>query len=309
MSIEDISKSVHQRLLNTRDETGEQFNHLLVRYGLERLLYRIEASGHANVFILKGAVLFSLWHALPGRPTRDIDLLGTGEQTHKRLRSIFADVCAAKVTADGLRFDEASIQTDDIREGREYHGIRVRMLAFLGKARIPIQIDVGFGDALTPPPERLHYPAILDFPTPYLRAYHPATVVAEKVNAMVVLGAMNSRMKDFYDVHMILTHIPIDGTLLVDAIRATFSRRKTSLPSDLPIVFTQEFLEDGTKETLWRAFLDRSLLSSFGMSLAEVLGDLKFWLWPLLQAEEQPEDRASAGDGNVQNDLAAKSPK
>jgi hypothetical protein len=154
VSTENIAKSVHQRLLNIRDTTGEQFNHLLMRYGLERLLYRIQASGHAETFVLKGAMLFALWHDVPGRPTRDIDLLGFGDLTHDRLRAIFADACAVEVEDDGLRFDPGSIQTDDIRDDQEYHGVRVRLLGFLGRARLAIQIDVGFGDSLTPEPQQ-----------------------------------------------------------------------------------------------------------------------------------------------------------
>jgi hypothetical protein len=151
VSTENIAKSVHQRLLNIRDTTGEQFNHLLMRYGLERLLYRIQASGHAETFVLKGAMLFALWHDVPGRPTRDIDLLGFGDLTHDRLRAIFADACAVEVEDDGLRFDPGSIQTDDIRDDQ---GVRVRLLGFLGRARLAIQIDVGFGDSLTPEPQQ-----------------------------------------------------------------------------------------------------------------------------------------------------------
>ena len=249
MSKEDTSRSVHRRLLNIRDTTGEPFNHLLMRYGQERLLYRIQAAGHAETFVLKGAMLFALWHDVPGRPTRDIDLLGFGVLTHDRLRAIFADACTVEVQDDGLLFDPDSIQTDDIRDDQEYHGVRVRLLGFLGRARLAIQIDVGFGEALTPEPQQIDYPAILDFPAPRLRAYHPATVVAEKLNATVVLGALNSRMKDFYDMHVILTHMGIDDDLLRAAIQGTFERRNVPLPEVLPVAFTPEFLKDGIKET------------------------------------------------------------
>jgi hypothetical protein len=284
MTSERIARSVHQRLLNVRDKTGDPFNHLLMRYGLERLLYRIQAAGHADAFVLKGAMLFALWHDVPGRPTRDIDLLGFGDLSHDRLRAIFADACAVKVQADGLAFEPASIRTDDIRDDQEYHGVRVRLLGFLGRARLAMQVDVGLGDALIPDPLEIVYPAVLDFPAPCLRAYHPATVVAEKLNAAVVLGALNSRMKDFYDMHMILSHMDIDDALLLAAIRATFARRNVPLPTTVPIVFTPQFLEDGLKETQWRAFLRRSGLASFDLDLVMVLGDLRQRLWPLLAA-------------------------
>lgn len=152
MSSNRVAQSVHQRLLNIRDRTGELFSHLLTRYGLERLLYRLVVSGHSDSFVLKGAMLFALWQDVPGRPTRDIDLLGLGDINHDKLRRIFADACDANVTDDGLRFDAESIQTDDIRDDQEYHGIRIRLFAFLDRARLPIQIDVGFGDALNPAP-------------------------------------------------------------------------------------------------------------------------------------------------------------
>ena len=284
MSSDNVTKSVHQRLLNIRDTTGEQFDHLLMRYGLERLLYRIAASGHAEAFVLKGAMLFALWHDVPSRPTRDVDLLGFGDLTHHRLRVIFADACTASVEDDGLFFDPDSIKTEDIRDDQEYNGIRVRLLGFLGRARLPVQIDVGFGDALIPEPEWIDYPAILAYPAPRLRAYHPATVLGEKLNATVVLGALNSRMKDFYDMHIILTHMDIDDSILRDAIRATFERRNVPLPEELPVAFTPEFLEDGIKEAQWQAFLRRSSLSSFHLDLASVLADLKKRLWPLLSS-------------------------
>lgn len=281
MSAEHTITSVHQRLLNIRDRTGEPFDHLLMRYGLERLLYRIQVSGHGGSFVLKGAMLFAVWHDVPGRPTRDLDLLGFGDPTQDRLRVIFTEACKVRVEDDGLRFDPDSIQAADIRDDQEYHGVRIRLLGFLGRARLAIQVDVGFGDALTPSPEEITYPAILDFPVPRLRAYHPATVVAEKLNAMVVLGALNSRMKDFYDMHVILANMDIDDKILRAAIQATFARRQVPLPHEKPVAFTTEFLEGGLKETQWRAFLRRSALA-FDLDLAKVLAGLQDRLWPLL---------------------------
>lgn len=190
-------------------------------------MYRIVASENDGLFVLKGAMLFALWRNVPGRPTRDIDLLGFGELDHERLKKVLTDACKAKVVDDGLRFDPKSIVIDDIRDDQEYHGVRIRLIGYLGNARIALQIDVGFGDAIIPAPTIIDYPTILDFPAPRIRAYHPATVVAEKFNAMIVLGMMNSRLKDFYDVYIILQHMGIDETQLTDAIQSTFQRRKT----------------------------------------------------------------------------------
>jgi len=283
VSSSNTAKSVHQRLLNVRDQTGEQFNHLLMRYGLERLLYRIQKAGYGDTFVLKGAMLFALWHDVPGRPTRDMDLLGSGDLTHDRLRAIFVEICHASVVDDGLRFDPHSIQTADIRDDQEYHGIRVRLLGFLGQARLAVQVDIGFGDALIPAPEDIEFPVILAFPAPRLRAYHPATVVAEKLNAMVVFGVLNSRLKDFYDVYMILAHMEIEDEVLGEAIRATFVRRNTPLPRQIPSAFTPEFLAGGVRETQWQVFLHRSALSSVDLGLADVLADLRGRLWPILR--------------------------
>ncbi|MBI9019150.1 MAG: nucleotidyl transferase AbiEii/AbiGii toxin family protein [Phycisphaerae bacterium] len=283
----DIAKSIHQRLLNVRDKTGEDFNSILTRYGLERILYRIMLSGQSETFILKGAMLFRLWHEVSGRPTRDIDFLGFGELSRQRIREIFTDVCNVSFIEDGLSFDSDSIRVDDIRDDQEYFGVRIRLHGFLNNARIPIQIDVGFGDAVIPVPEVIEYPTILDLPVPRLRAYHPATVIAEKVNAMVVHGFMNSRMKDFYDVYILLNHIGLDDDLLAKAIKATFQRRKIALPKELPIAFTADFLEDGTKQTQWKAFLNRSDLSDFDFTLAQILDDLRKRLWPIMQKAKQ----------------------
>jgi hypothetical protein len=280
--MKDVTQSVHQKLLNICSRTGEQFNHLLIRYGLERLLYRLAASGHDSDFVLKGAMLFVLWENVPGRPTRDIDLLGFGEMNQARLRKIFIDVCTVDVTDDGLYFDPNSIETDDIRDNQEYRGIRIRLMGYLGKARIAIQIDVGFGDALTPQPETIEYPSILDFPALCIRAYHPATVIAEKFNAMITLGIMNSRLKDFYDIYMILQYMSLDDVLLGEAIRSTFERRKTPLPTELPVVFTEDYIIEGNKEIQWAAFLKRSLLTDCRLSFKQVVTNLQNRLWPIV---------------------------
>jgi len=280
--MKNVTHSVHQKLLHIRDKTGEPFNHLLIRYGLERLLYRLVASGHDNDFILKGAMLFAIWQNVPGRPTRDVDLLGFGEVSHNRFKKVFSDACMVDIVDDGLTFDPNSVVTDDIRDEQEYFGIRVKLMGYLGKARIAIQIDVGFGDAIVPPPETIEYPTILDFPAPCIRAYHPATVVAEKFNAMIVLGMMNSRLKDFYDVYMIIKHMNITDTQLGEAIMSTFERRKTPLPIELPLVFKEDYIIEGNKEIQWKAFLKRSLLSDCNLSFRQVVASIQQRLWPIV---------------------------
>ncbi len=265
-----IIMSVRQKLRNLQDETGEPFENILIKYGLSRLLYRLEKSGNINYFVLKGAMLFSLWPQIPRRSTRDIDLLGLGVSTHERLMEIFTQACKVEYSEDGLRFDAATILTEDIREEQEYHGIRVKLTGYLGKARIPVQIDVGFGDAIVPAPETVEYPKILDFPAAKIKAYHPATVIAEKLNALVVLGYRNTRMKDFYDLYMLLQNMNFSDEELSTAITATFERRKIALPKHTPVAFTSGFIEDGTKNTQWKAFLKRNSLN-LSLEFTEVL--------------------------------------
>ncbi|MBN2064375.1 MAG: nucleotidyl transferase AbiEii/AbiGii toxin family protein [Sedimentisphaerales bacterium] len=283
MNKPNIAKSVHQRLINLRDKTGQDFNVILTRYGLERILYRIMISGHADVFVLKGAMLFQLWHNVPGRPTRDLDMLGYEIVSHEQLRQIFTDACNVTFEEDGLSFDSESIQTQDIRDDQEYHGIRTRFIGYLNTARIALQIDIGFGDAIIPWPDKIEYPTLLDLPAPKIKAYHPATVIAEKINAMVVLGYMNSRMKDFYDVYILLSNMEIDDKLLWLAIKATFDRRKTAMPEQMPVAFTGEFLEDTGKQKQWFAFLNRSKLSDSHLTLSQAGTYIASRIWPIMQ--------------------------
>jgi len=265
-----IIMSVHQKLRNLQDKTGEPLNNILIKYGLGRLLYRLELSGNINLFVLKGAMLFSLWEQVPRRSTRDMDLLGFGISTHERVKDIFTQACKVKYEADGLCFDSNSILTEDIREDQEYHGIRVKLMGYMGKARIPIQVDVGFGDAIVPEPEMVKYPKILDFPSAKIKAYQPATVIAEKLNALVVLGYRNSRMKDFYDLYILLKHMDFSDEELSLAIKATFERRKIALPKDIPVAFSPKFIEDGTKDIQWKSFIKRNSLDS-SLQLSEIL--------------------------------------
>ncbi len=274
--------SVHQRLLNLRDATGEPFNNILVKYALERLLYRLETSGNIKNFVLKGAMLFSLWPEMPRRSTRDMDLLGFGDPTPERMKNLFGEVCKVEYDADGLRFDSDSVTAEDIREDQEYLGIRVKLIVYLGPARIPLQVDIGFGDAIVPEPELVEYPKMLDFPSAKIRAYRPATVIAEKLNALVVLGYRNSRMKDFYDLYMLLEHMILSDEELAVAIKATFERRKIALPQDIPVAFTPGFLEDGTKDIQWLAFIKRNSMES-SLQLCEVLKYIEKRLWRVIQ--------------------------
>ena len=201
--------SVRDRLLKLARQRGEDFQLILTRYGLERILYRLSQSEHCNQFILKGAMLFSLWSTETHRPTRDVDLLGFGESDEATLQQIFSDLCRVPVEDDGLLFLADSIRVESIRDATEYGGVRVTLLGYLADARIPVQADIGFGDVVTPEPEQIEYPTLLEYPAPSLRAYPRETVVAEKYQALVNLGIANSRMKDFYDLWIMLVSLTL----------------------------------------------------------------------------------------------------
>lgn len=282
----NLARSVHQRLLNVATKNGEDFGQILVRYALERLLYRLSKSPHASQFVLKGALLFRLWFSLEQRPTRDADFLGFGVEDPDHLAGIFREICESDVGAadDGLVFDARSVSAGRIREAAGYPGVRVEMKAKLGNARIRIQCDVGFGDAITPAPTMKNYPVLLDLPAPVLAVYPLETVVAEKLEAMVKLADFNSRMKDFFDLWVLTNFEELDRELIVAAIRATFGRRKTALPESVPIGLTAAFAQG--KEIMWQAFLTRSNLKA--PPLDSVVQELERYYWPLLKSTAPP---------------------
>jgi predicted nucleotidyltransferase component of viral defense system len=251
----DIGASVRARLLRLARERGEDFQLLLTRYANERLLFRLSASGYAQQFVLKGAALFALWTGKPHRATRDLDLLGFGDPGVAHVREVFTKVLAHDVVDDGVQFDLATLAVDLIREDQEYGGVRVEVVARVTNAQVRLQVDVGFGDAVTPEALVTEVPPLLDFPPPRLRAYPRETVVAEKLEAMVKLGMANSRMKDFYDIAVLARSFDFDGELLTRAIRATFERRKTPLPTTMPVALTATFAEDSMKKTQWSGFV------------------------------------------------------
>jgi predicted nucleotidyltransferase component of viral defense system len=280
----DLVASVHRRLLNLARERREELEYLLTRYALERLLFRLSASPHANQFVLKGAVLFVAWTDQPHRATRDLDFLSYGDPAPSRLATVFRDLCATPVVDDGLVFDPESVHASPIREAQQYEGVRVRLTARLGTARLPLQIDIGFGDAVTPAPVGVTVPALLNLPAPLLRAYPRETVVAEKFQAMVMLGIANSRMKDFYDLWTLARLFAFDGLTLTRAMAATFERRQTAMPADPPLALTSAFSADTSKQAQWRAFMRRGRLVGDAPNLAEIITALGIFLTPPARA-------------------------
>jgi predicted nucleotidyltransferase component of viral defense system len=280
----NLPASVRERLRKAAAARKVDFQLLLTRYGLERLLYRLSRSSYADEFILKGAMLFPLWGEESHRPTRDVDLLGRGDNSIEHMKQVFRAACGQPVEEDGLTFRAESVRVERIKEDQEYEGLRVHCEAGLENARIPLQIDIGFGDAVTPPATRVRYPTLLEFPPPELKAYRRETVVAEKFQAMVMLGIANSRMKDFYDLWVLSRRFEFAGAALSRAIRATFRRRKTDLPAHTPTALSAEFYEDAGKRKQWEAFVRKNKLETGGVTLEQVVGTLKPFLMPLVEA-------------------------
>jgi Nucleotidyl transferase AbiEii toxin, Type IV TA system len=275
------------------------FQRILTRYGGERLLYRLLHTADGHRFVLKGAVLWTAWEGAERRPTRDVDLLGPGRGTPETMAATFRTACAATVESDGLSFDATSVTATAIREDQDYEGVRVHALARLGSARIPVQVDVGFGDAVTPDPVVAILPPLLDFPPVRMKMYPPETVVAEKFEAMTRRGFGNTRLKDFYDLWILSETRDFDGGALAQALRATFDRRGTPLPSDVPpIALTPDFGADLVKRAQWEAFLDRNELSDAPRDLGAVTDRLFAFLWPLVTDDDDrpaPRSRWLAG--------------
>ena len=249
----NIGASVRQRLLNLAHARGQPMELLLTRYALERLLHRLSLSPHRERFVLKGAMLLAIWFDEPHRATRDVDLLGFGDAAEDALLGTFREIMAVEVD-DGVTFDLKGLRIEAIREEIEYGGSRLRTTAALAGARIPITVDIGFGDAVEPGVEDIDLPVLLDMPSPHLRAYPPETVIAEKFHAMVALGLANSRMKDYYDVWMLTSTFEIDAERLRRAISATFARRNTEIPADVPDGLSDAFSAAAGKQRQWVAF-------------------------------------------------------
>lgn len=256
--LRDVAASVRQRLLDLAHARGAEFNYVLQRYAGERFLFRLGLSGEVDRFTLKGAALFLVWAGREFRATRDVDLLGSGAADHATLRRALEAICAVRYSEDAIEFDPESIQVADIREAQEHGGLRVKLRAGLAKAIIPLQVDVGFGDVITPERSEAEYPTLLDHPAPRLWTYPRETFVAEKFEAMVRLGPANTRMKDFWDVAAVAGQFPFDGETLRTAIDETFGRRRTALTLELPDALRPAFYEDATRVRQWEAFQSKA---------------------------------------------------
>lgn len=282
----NLAASVASRLLNRARQTGDDYQTLLTSYCLERFLYRLAVSDRRDRFVLKGAMLLRLWSDRPYRATLDLDLLRRGDGAFDAVRDDLRAIVATPVPPDAVDFDGERIRIEAIRAEDEYAGTRATVPARSGKARLMLQIDMGLADAVWPAPQGCVYPTLLDFPAPELLVYPREAVVAEKLEAMVVLGDRNSRIKDFFDLHHLATRFEFDRETLAEAVRRTFERRRTPSPEQQPIALTSEYWDNPSRPAQVRAFARRARIAvpegfadecsrTLGAFLSPVLEDLK----------------------------------
>ncbi|MBD2692570.1 nucleotidyl transferase AbiEii/AbiGii toxin family protein [Anabaena catenula] len=289
----NIAASIQAKLLTLAKKRGEDYNYLLTRYFGERLLYRLSQSPYQKQYILKGATLFKVWNGEPHRATKDLDLLCFGNNEIEYLVNVYQEVCAIHCEEDGIIFLPESVKGELIKEDQEYEGVRIKLKGQLVKIEISIQVDIGFGDAVTPDAEEVEIEPILNTPKPRLRIYPRETVVAEKFQAMVSLGIRNSRIKDFYDIWFLCQNFEFQGDLLSQAFINTFQRRKTEIPVKEPLALTEEFANDSDKQKQWQAFKNKLKIVDTPNSFGELINEIKDFIMPpcLAAAENETFDK------------------
>jgi len=279
-NIKNIAVSTRQKLLNKARKDQRPFAELLQYFAMERFLYRLSQSKYKDKFILKGALALLAWNAPTVRPTKDIDLLGEFNNDVEVITQVISEICEQDVEPnDGLTFDIKTITGIKIKEDADYQGVRVRFLSYLDTAKVTMQIDIGFGDSVYPKPEINTYPTLLDLPAPKLLSYSKETTIAEKLEAMVKLGELNSRMKDFYDIWLLSRQFPFDGIDLQKAITGTFSQRGTEVPSEIK-AFTESFIK--VKDTQWKAFRNNINSDAIPDTFEEVISQIRSFIHPII---------------------------
>ena len=275
-----VAESIRRRLRNEFRARGEDVSQGLQRYAVERFLYRLGRSPHRERFVLKGATLFAIW-GTAYRPTRDIDFTGFGSSNPEVVIEAFREICTTPDEVGQLVFDTEAITATPIRDGFEYDGLRIMLIAQLGNSSIPVRVDVGFGNAIVPGPEEREYRTILGDPPPRILTYPPESVVAEKLQAMVWLGKRNSRYKDFYDLYAMAGAFVFERSTLVQAVKATFGRRKTPVEAGLPAALTASFYANENRAVQWRAYLNRNELIETPFDFIQVGNRLIAFLHPI----------------------------
>lgn len=277
-NIKNIEASIKDQLQNKAKETNRPFAEVLQYYGMERFLYRLCQSKYAGKFILKGALMFTVWHVPERRTTLDIDFLTQYDNQIANIEKIIKDVCRTAVIPDGLVFNPENVKGRRIKEGADYEGVRVKFLGLLKRSRIPMQIDIGFGDSIYPKAKEIEYPVILDLPKPKLKGYPIGSVISEKFEAMVKLGLLNSRMKDFYDIWLMMRQFKFDGAELGEALKRTFEHRNTPLPKKIPLFAEEIYDEKSDRQILWKAFLTKSEIQHAPEKLSIVAENIEGFL-------------------------------
>jgi hypothetical protein len=280
--VRDLAASVRQRLLNEARQTNRPFSELAQYFAMERFLYRLSKSSYADKFVLKGALMLPVWKAPLARPTMDIDVLGQIDNNIDVVVDVIRSICAQHVESDGITFDANSVEGELITEDADYEGVRIKFRGTLGTVRISMQVDVGFGDVVVPPATTVVYPTILDLPKPHLLGYSMESTIAEKFEAMVKLGMLNSRMKDFFDIWFLARQFNFSGHTLQKAVKATFSTRSTDIPS-VPVAFMPDFSGDPIKDVQWKAFIRKNRLLNIPKDFQKIVEDVATFLGPIVE--------------------------
>ncbi len=288
--IKNLKASIRARLQNKASETSRAFAEVLQYYGMERFLYRFSRSKYADKFILKGALMFTVWDVTERRPTRDIDFAADYDNKVDTIEKVIKNVCNISVEEDGLEFDSETVNGEKIKQDAVYEGVRMKFVGFLERAKIPMQVDVAFDDQIYPKAQKIVYPGILNMPEPNLIGYPIESVVSEKFEAMVKLGLLNSRMKDFYDVWLLMRCFDFDGLKLSKALKETFEHRKTYLPKKSPL-FDEEIYDKGSdRQTLWKAFLNKNDIKNAPPQLKDVAEQIEKFLIDPIEAIVKSKD-------------------
>lgn len=282
--------SICARLLAHARKHGDEFQRVLTRYGIERLLFRLSQTEAGDRFVLKGAMLFATWPENAFRPTGDLDLLGQGNPNPAALENTFRQICEVDVPEDGIVFDPTFVRVEAVRQADRYQGARLRLIGTLAKAVITVQVDIGFGDLVYPAPSRQEFPSLLpDMRTPRILMYPPETVVAEKFEAMIRFGEANGRIKDFYDMWLTSRTFSFDMSSLVEAVSGTLRRRETAFPTKMPVGLTEVFAAIAADRGFWSAFLRRTPPATQPPEFARVLEELRRFFGPVIAALATPE--------------------
>lgn len=288
--VTNIQASIRDRLRNKAKATNRPFAEIMQYYGMERFLYRFSRSEYTDQFVLKGALLFTVWQIPDRRTTLDIDFLARYDNQVASIEAVVSDVCNVVVESDGLVFDAKTVQGRKIKEDADYEGVRVKFMGYLERSHIPMQIDVGFGDIVYPKAKAIDYPVILDFPRPHLKGYPVESVISEKFEAMVKLGLLNSRMKDFYDIWLMIHQFDFDGASLVEALKKTFNHRKTDLPKGQPLFAEEIYDERSDRQALWKMFLKKGNIKHAPEKLPITAKEIENFLIKPVEAINRTED-------------------